>query len=89
MNFAYINDEINFTSKIDDLINTDEKDYDNNQFENMIDIQSFNQNVFTNLHNLFKDEHDRIFNEFTSEINNQPTRMFSENIIFKIEYYNA
>jgi len=86
MNFAYINDEINFTSKIDDLINTDEKDYDNNQFENMIDIQSFNQNVFTNLHNLFKDEHDRIFNEFTSEINNSVDKINKELKDVSIKY---
>ena len=86
MNFAYINDEVNFTSKIDDLINTDEKEYDNNQFENMIDIQSFNQNVFSNLHNLFKEEHDRIFNEFTSEIDTSIDKINKELKDVSIEY---
>ena len=86
MNFAYINDEINFTSKIDDLINTDEKEYDNNQFENMIDIQSFNQNVFSNLHNLFKEEHDRIFNEFSSEIDTPVDKINKELKDVPIEY---
>lgn len=86
MNYAYLNDEIDFASKIDDLINTDENEYNNNQFENMIDIQSFNQNVFSNLHNLFKEEHDRIFNEFTSEIDNSVDKINKELKDVSIEY---
>jgi hypothetical protein len=60
-----IND-VNFMSKISDIIETDEitGDYNNNQYENITDMQSFNQNIFTNLHVLFKDEHERIFNDF-------------------------
>lgn len=90
MNFAYLNSEINFASKIDDLINTNDGDeYDNNQFENMIDIQSFNQNVFSNLHNLFQEEHERIFNEFTPEIDKTINKINNDLKSFSIEYDSA
>jgi hypothetical protein len=62
-----IND-VNFTSKISDIFETDRTfsyNYDNNQYENVSDMQSFNQNIFSNLHKLFKDEHERIFNDFS------------------------
>ena len=55
-------------SKISDILETDGtlgNSYDNNQYDNIIDMQSFNQNIFTNLHKLFKDEHERIFNDFS------------------------
>jgi hypothetical protein len=59
--------DVNFMSRISDILETNSIDnnYDKNLYENVIDMQSFNQNIFTNLHALFKDEHDRIFNDFT------------------------
>lgn len=62
MNFNIHND-ISFSNLITDVIQDESNElYDNNQYENVIDMQSFNQNTFTNLHKLFNDEHDRIFN---------------------------
>ena len=84
MNYSFSDCNINFMSKISDVLETDGtlgNSYDNNQYENIIDMQSFNQNIFTNLHKLFKDEHERIFNDFTlatgSAITTQEKTLFS------------
>lgn len=71
MEYAYVNDSsdnIDFSTNINKLVNQDKNEYDENQFENVDNLQVFNNNVFSKLHNLFKDEHERIYNLFESKI---------------------
>lgn len=71
MEYAYVNDSssnIDFSTNINKLVNQDNNEYDENQFENVDNLQVFNNNVFSKLHNLFKDEHERIYNLFECKI---------------------
>lgn len=55
-----------FTTLIGDIIEDKTlNNYDNNQYENIIDMQCFNQNVFSNLNKLFKDEYERIYDNYS------------------------
>lgn len=71
MEYAYVNDSasnIDFSTNINKLVNQDNSEYDENKFENLDSLQVFNTNVFSKLHNLFKNEHERIYNLFESKI---------------------
>ena len=46
------NDSINFDGKFSTLITSDEE-YDPNIFENVNQMQTSNQNLFSNLHKIF------------------------------------
>lgn len=91
MNYSLSDTDINFITNISDILGTSEiigSNYDNNQYENIIDMQSFNKNIFTNLHQLFKDEHERIFNDFSihSDITDITEKIKTELKDVKINY---
>ena len=91
MNYSLTDTDVNFITNISNILDTNRiigNNYDNNQYENIIDMQSFNQNVFTNLHKLFKDEHERIFNDFSinSDITNITEKIKTELKNVKINY---